>query len=197
MRQHKGGNMQPKDANEVLSEHEKQCQAALVAFKRDLQKLRTGRASAALVEGLQVDYYGAKTALSHLAQISTPESRQILVQVYDNNAVVAVDKAIRSSDLGFNPARDGNTLRITVPALTEESRKEIVKHLHKMGEEIRVSVRNHRRDANELLKKFEKAGDLTKDDAKKSLDRVQKLTDQYIQEVDKHLAAKEKECMEV
>ncbi len=120
-----------------------------------------------------------------------------MVQVYDSGAVVAVDKAIRSADLGFNPMRDGNTLRILVPALTEETRRDIVKHLHKMGEEIRVSIRNHRRDANELLKKLEKAGDLTKDDAKKTLDKVQKLTDQYTQEVDKLLAAKEKECMEV
>ncbi|HQH26408.1 MAG TPA: ribosome recycling factor [Oligoflexia bacterium] len=189
--------MQAKDANAVVSEHEKQCQAAIGAFKRELQKLRTGRASAALVEGIHVDYYGAKTALSHLAQISTPEPRQIVVQVYDSGAVVAVDKAIRSADLGFNPMRDGNTLRILVPALTEETRRDIVKHLHKMGEEIRVSIRNHRRDANELLKKLEKAGDLTKDDAKKTLDKVQKLTDQYTQEVDKLLAAKEKECMEV
>ena len=189
--------MQPKNAQEVISEHEKQYQAAITALKRDLHKVRSSRASTSLVEGLQVDYYGTKTALSHLAQISAPEPRLITVAVYDANAVSAIDKAIRASDLGFNPMREGNTLRILVPALTEESRREIVKHLHKMAEEIRVSVRNHRRDANELLKRFEKDGSLAKDDAKKSTDKIQKQTDFAIQEIDKLLAAKEKECMEV
>lgn len=189
--------MQPKDAKQALTEHEKQCQAAVAAFKREMQQMRTGRASASLIENVQVDYYGTKTALSHLAQITSPEARLLLVQVYDANAVVAVDKAIRSADLGFNPSRDGNSLRIVVPALNEETRKEIVKHLHKMAEDIRVSVRNHRRDANEFLKKFEKDSAITKDESKKSQERVQKLTDQYIQEIDKLLAAKEKECMEV
>ena len=189
--------MNPKGAQEVVAQHEKQCQGAIASFKRELQKLRTGRASASLLEGIHVDYYGSKTALSHLGQITAPEARTILIQVYDANAVSVIDKAIRAADLGFNPSREGNTLRIVVPALTEQTRKEIVKHLHKMAEEIRVSIRNHRREANEHIKKLEKDSELTKDDAKKDMDKVQKLTDHYNGEVDKLLAAKEKECMEV
>jgi ribosome recycling factor len=189
--------MHAEDIDEVLLNNEEHCSGAVQAFKRDLQKVRSGRASASLLEGITVDYYGAKTALSHLGQISVPEPRQILVQVYDSNAVSAVEKAIQSSDLGFNPARDGNTLRVVVPQLTQERRKEIVRHLHKMAEEIRVSVRNHRRESNDLLKKFEKDGTATKDDVKRAMDKIQKQTDGFITEIDKLLEAKEAECMEV
>lgn len=189
--------MEPKDAEEVLLEHEAECDGALSAFMRDLKKMRTGRASASLLEGITVDYYGAKTPLMHLGQVTAPEPRLIVVQVYDANAVSSVEKAIQSSDLGFNPARDGNTLRITVPPLTEETRKEVVRHLHKMAEDIRISIRNHRRDANDCLKKAEKEGGLAQDEAKRCLDKVQKQTDRFIAEVDKLLAAKEAECMEV
>ena len=189
--------MEPKDANEVIAQQQQKSQNSITAFKRDLQKLRTGRASASLLEGIMVDYYGTKTALSHLGQVSVPEARQLVVQVYDANAVSSVEKAIKSSDLGFNPARDGNTLRITVPQLTEQTRKEVVRHLHKMAEEIRVSIRNHRREANEQLKKLEKDGELAQDQAKKMLEKVQKQTDTLIAEVDKLLAVKEAEVMEV
>lgn len=189
--------MQAKDATEVIAQHEQQCVAAVTAFKREMQKMRSGRASTSLLEGIHVDYYGAKTPLSHLGQLTSPEPRLLVVQVYDSNAVTAVEKAIRSSDLGFNPSREGNTLRINVPVLTEESRKEIIRHLHKMAEEKKVSIRNHRRESNELLKKFEKDGSLAQDEAKKTLDKVQKLTDQYIADVDKVLKAKEAEVMEV
>lgn len=181
----------------ILKKLQDQCLGAVAAFKRDLQKVRTGRASAGLLENIQVEYYGSKTQLSHLAQLSTPEARTIVVQVYDASAVQAVEKAIKSSDLGFNPMREGNVLRVSVPALTEEVRREIVKHLHKMAEEMRVSVRSHRRDANDEAKKLEKDGDLTKDDAKKLQDKVQKQTDQSIAEIDKLLTAKEGEITEV
>ena len=144
-----------------------------------------------------VDYYGAKTQLSHLGQVSSPEARQLVVQIYDNNAVESVEKAIRSADLGFNPSREGNTLRINVPPLTEQSRKEIVKMLHKMAEEIKVSIRNHRREANDQIKAGEKEGDVSKDDAKRVMESVQAQTDEFIKQVDVHLAAKEAECMEV
>ncbi len=181
----------------ILSENEEQCKAAVAAFKREIQKLRTGRASSSLVEGVQVDYYGAKTSIAHLGQISTPEPRLIVIQLYDAGAAPAAEKAIRSAGLNLNPTREGNLIRILIPQLTEETRKEIVRHLHKLGEDIKVSIRSHRRDANDKLKALEKDGDLNKDDAKKSQDRIQKQTDQYIAEVDKLLVTKEAECLEV
>lgn len=184
-------------AAEILDTHESECKSAVAAFKRDLQKMRTGRASGSLIENVVVDYYGNKTPVVHLGQISTPEARLIVVQVYDAGAAPAVEKAIRNAGLNFNPTREGNTVRISVPPLTEESRKEIVRHLHKMAEEIKVSIRNHRRDANEGIKKLEKDSVLTKDDAKKTLDRIQKQTDAYTDEVDVLLKQKEAECMEV
>lgn len=181
----------------ILSEHRDECEKAYEAFKRDMKKMRTGRANASVLEGISVDYYGSKTALSHLGQISSPEPRILAIQVFDQGAVEACEKAILAANLGFNPNREGNTLRINVPTLTEESRKEIVKGLHKQAEEIRISVRNHRRDANDTLKKLEKEGSIAKDDAKKALDKVQKQTDEFIKEIDTHLSQKEAECMEV
>ena len=185
------------NANEVVAEHDEQCKAALTSFKRELQKVRTGRASASLLEGVMVDYYGSKTALTHLGQITTPEPRLISIQVYDANAAAAIEKAIHGAGLGFNPSREANTIRVMVPPLTEESRKEIVKRLHKLAEDIKVSIRNHRRDANELVKKLEKDGDVAKDESAKVLDRIQKQTDNSSKEVDALLKAKEAECMEV
>jgi ribosome recycling factor len=185
------------DAENIIKKHNEECLAAIQAFKRDLQKVRTGRASAALLEGIAVDYYGAKTHLEHLGQISTPEARLIVIQVYDASAVQAVEKAIMSANLGLNPSREGNTIRVSVPVLTQDARKNIVRALHKQAEDMRVSVRNRRRDANDELKELEKSGELTKDDSKKSMDRIQKQTDSAIVEIDKLLAAKEAECMEV
>jgi len=181
----------------MLKKLEEQCVAAIAAFKRDLSKVRTGRASSGLLENIMVDYYGSKTHLSHLAQISTPEARTIVVQVYDAGAVQAVEKAIKTSDLGFNPMREGNMLRVSVPALTQEVRKEIVKLLNKMGEEMKVSVRNHRRDSMDMLKKLEKDGEVTKDDTKKLTDKIQKQIDSTISEIEKLLTSKEAEITEV
>ncbi len=181
----------------VLKSHEEECKDALAAFRRELQKVRTGRASGSVLEGVMVDYYGSKTSLSHLGQVTTPEARLIVIQVYDANAAVAVEKAIHSAGLGFNPSREGNTIRIVVPPLTEETRKDIVRHLHKLAEEYRVSIRNHRRDANESVKKLEKDGTIAKDEVARSLEKVQKQTDSSIAELDKALAQKEAECMEV
>ena len=181
----------------ILKKYEEECRAAVDAFRRELQKVRTGRASGSVLEGIVVEYYGTKTALSHLGQITTPEARLIVIQVYDSNAAVAVEKAIHSAGLGFNPSREGNTIRIVVPPLTEETRREIVKHLHKMAEDYRVSVRNHRRDANDAIKKLEKEGTVAKDEAGRVLEKVQKQTDASISDIDKVLAQKEAECMEV
>ncbi len=185
------------DGDKVIAKNKELCLGAIAAFKRDLLKMRTGRASASLVEGVMVDYYGQKTTLKHLAQISTPEARLIVLQVYDQGAVASVEKAIQSAGLGFNPSRDGNTVRISIPPLTEDSRKEIVKHLHRAAEEIRVSIRNHRRDSNEEIKKLEKDSVLTKDEAKRAMDKIQKQTDTAVGDVDTQLKAKEAECMEV
>lgn len=184
-------------SKEILDLHNEECAAALESFKRDLQKVRTGRASPGLVEGLLVDHYGTKTQLSHLGQISAPEARLITVQVFDASAVGAVEKAIQTSSLGLNPSVEGNLIRVNIPTLTEESRKEIVKHLNKLAEDIKVSIRNHRRDSNDIAKKQEKDGSLSKDDAKKLLDNIQKQTDSMTAEVDVLLKNKESECMEV
>ena len=187
-------NISPED---VLTEHKNECAGALQALTRELQRFRTGRASPGLLDSVVVDYYGAKTQLMHLGQISVPEPRLIVVQVYDASAAVSVEKAIQNAGLGLNPSREGSTLRITVPPLTEESRKELVKRLHKLAEDVRVSVRNHRRDANDLVKSLEKDGDLPKDDATKLSEKIQKQTDATIAEVDKLIAAKEAECLAV
>ncbi len=185
------------EIKDVLELHKESCKTSIAAFKRDMQKMRTGRASTSLLEGLMVDYYGTKTSIMQLGQVSSPEARQLLVQIYDANAVESVEKAIQTSDLGFNPSRDGNTLRILVPTLTEETRRDIVKHLHKVAEEYRISIRNHRRDSNDELKKAEKNGLANKDDCKRGLDQIQEQTNTYIAEIDSLLAAKEAECMEV
>ena len=182
---------------EVIAENKDNSSSSIEAFKRELQKIRTGRASAGLVEGINVDYYGSKTSLAHLGQITTPEANQILIQVFDAGAVESVEKAIMSSELGFNPSRDGNTLRIIVPPLTEERRKDIVKLLNKTAEDIRVSIRNHRRDANDAIKSLEKENAISKDDAKRATESIQKQTDLSIAEVDKLLAEKEEECLQV
>ncbi|MCC6220839.1 MAG: ribosome recycling factor [Deltaproteobacteria bacterium] len=181
----------------ILADHSSKCAKSLEAFKRDLAKVRTGRASSGLVEGIVVEYYGAKMPVNQLAQITTPEARLIVLQVYDMNAVSAVQKAIQASGLGFNPSSEGNLVRIVVPALTEDSRKDLIKHLHKMAEEIKVSIRNHRRDANDAIKKHEKDGTVSKDASQRSQESVQKQTDSSIAQVDKGLTAKEAEIMEV
>ena len=184
-------------APEVIKHHEQAVKEVVSAFRRELQKVRTGRASTSVLEGVLVDYYGSKTALVHLGQITVPEPRLISIQVYDTGALAAIEKAIHGAGLGLNPAREGNTIRLMVPPLTEETRRDIVKHLHKMTEDFRVSVRNHRREANDGLKKLEKDSLLSKDEVAKTMDKVQKQTDAAIAEIDKALAQKEAECLEV
>ncbi len=185
------------DVNQTIAKHDEQCKSAIAALKRDFQKVRSGRASAGLLEGIIVDYYGSKTPLNKIAQISTPEARLIVIQVYDAGAGQAVEKAIQSSDLGLNPNREGNVIRVQIPPLTEQTRKDLAKHLHKLAEEVRVSIRTHRRDANDHIKKLEKDSEITKDDSKRCQDKVQKQTDNYIAQVDQALQAKEAELMEV
>ena len=159
--------------------------------------MRSGRASTALLEGLHVDYYGTSVPLMQLGMVNAPEPRLLTVQIYDRGAVDAVEKAIQSSELGLNPSRDGNLLRIVIPSLTEERRKDLIKKLHKMGEEAKVAIRNHRRDQIDFLKKQEKDKAISEDDLRKASEDVQKVTDKYTSEIDHVLAAKEKEMMEV
>ncbi|MDR2337843.1 MAG: ribosome recycling factor [Deltaproteobacteria bacterium] len=185
------------DSNNIINQHHNACEKVLAAFKKELHGIRTGRASTGLVENIMVDYYGAKTPISHLGQLSTPEARVILIQTYDPAATPTIEKAIQMSNLGINPARDGNSIRLIVPPLTEQSRKELVKMVARLAEEMKVSTRNHRRDANEEIKKLEKEGTLTKDELKKAQDKIQKQTDITIEEIERIFKAKEAECLEV
>lgn len=169
---------------------------ALTALKKELASLRAGRASVGLVDRIQAEYYGALTPLNQLANITTPDSRTLSIQPWDKSSIGAIEKAIMKSDLGLTPANDGNSIRIVIPALTEERRAELVKTTKKYGEEAKVAVRNIRRDANDDIKKLEKAG-VPEDESRRHQDDIQKSTDKYIAEIDKALAAKEKEIMEV
>lgn len=180
-----------------FTELQKEMDKSVLAFRKDLAKIRTGRASTALLEGITVDYYGTSTPLNQLANLSAPEPRLIVIQPYDPKAIGNMEKAILKSDLGLTPNNDGKVIRIPIPELTEERRRELAKHIKKIAEEFRVSVRNHRRLAVEKLKELEKKKELTQDDLKHAQDRVQKMTDEYILRVDKVLKAKEDEIMEV
>jgi len=173
------------------------CRNTIEHFKKEMKAVRTGRASAGLLEGLTVDYYGAQTPLIQLGMINVPESRLITITVYDRGAVEAVEKAIQQADLGLNPSRDGGLIRIAIPALTEERRKDLVKKVHKMGEEAKVVIRNHRREANDAIKAQLKDKDIAEDDARRGNDEIQKLADKSIIDLDGIVQQKEKEIMEV
>ncbi len=169
---------------------------SIANLEREFNRVRTGRATPALLDGIRADYYGAPTPLNQMASLSVPEPRLILIQPWDVTSCGAIEKAILKSDLGLTPQSDGKVIRISVPPLTEERRRELVKVVRKMGEETKVAVRNARRDANEMLKELQKEGDISEDDSHKGKDQIQKITDEYVAKVDEHLAAKEKEIME-
>ena len=183
--------------DEVIEEARGQMEQALGAFKHELSRVRTGRASTALLEGLHVNYYGAKTPLRQVAGLAAPEPRLLVITPYDKGAMHEIEKAIQTSDLGLTPMNDGKIIRIPIPELTEQRRKELVKHVRKMAEDFRVSVRNHRRDANEMLRELHKEKQVTDDDLRVAETKVQQYTTEYIDKVDKVLAAKEAEIMEV
>ncbi|HEY6395363.1 MAG TPA: ribosome recycling factor [Candidatus Binataceae bacterium] len=182
---------------EVIDLARREMEKTLDAFKHELSRVRTGRASTALVEGLQVNYYGAKTPLRQLAGLAAPEPRLIVITPYDKSAMHEIEKAIQTSDLGLTPMNDGKLIRIPIPELTEDRRKELVKHIRKIAEEFRVGVRNHRRDANDMLKEMHKDKQVTDDDLRASEVKVQQFTADFIEKIDKVLAAKEGEIMEV
>ena len=170
---------------------------SISAFSENLKKIRTGRATVNLLDGVMVDYYGAMTPLNQVASVSTPEARTILVQPWDKGMLKNIEKAIQKAELGFNPIADGAVVRVSIPALTEETRKEIVKDAKNIAEQSRIIIRNLRRDANEAAKKALKEHKITEDNEKQSLDEIQKLTDNYIKEVNTILEKKEKEILEI
>jgi ribosome recycling factor len=180
-----------------LNDIKRRMQGAVQSVKHDLNSLRTGRASASVLDPIMVEAYGARTPLAQVATVSVPEARLISVQVWDRSMAAAVDKAIRESDLGLNPQTEGQVIRIRIPELNEQRRKELVKVAHKYAEEARIAVRHVRRDGMDLLKKMEKDGLAAKDDVAKQTDLVQKATDQSVSDIDQALAAKEKEIMQV
>jgi ribosome recycling factor len=166
------------------------------ALENDLKKIRTGRASLSILDDIRVDYYGTLTPLNQMASLSTPESRLIMIQPWDVSVIKDVEKAILKSDLGLTPSNDGKVIRISIPPLTEERRKQLVKVIYKKSEEHKISVRNIRRDTNDLLKSLKKDGDISEDDAFKAQDQVQKITDEHIKLIDDVCKNKEKEILE-
>lgn len=183
--------------NEELELAQMEMDEALNAFRAELARVRTGRASTALLENLYVNYYGARTPLRQLAGLAAPEPRLLIVTPYDKGAMSEIEKAIQTSDLGLNPINDGKVIRIPIPELNEERRKELVRHIRKIAEEFRVSIRNHRRDANDHLKAQHKDKKITDDELHAAEAKVQALTTEHIEKIDHVLAAKEAEIMEV
>jgi ribosome recycling factor len=184
-------------SSETISDADHKMGRAVEAMERDFQGIRTGRASTALVERIHVDYYGTQTPLNQLAGISVPESHQIVIQPWDRAVLGAIEKAIQKSELGLVPNVDGTVVRLNIPPLTEERRKDLVKSVHKRMEEARVEIRNFRRDAADGLKKEEREGTVGADDSHRQLDQLQRTTDRWIGEVDRLGQAKEQEVMEV
>ena len=166
-------------------------------LKEDLNTVRAGRANAALLDQITVDYYGVQTPVKNLSNIQVPDPRTLMIIPFDPKSLKNIEKAIQMSNLGINPTNDGRNIRLVIPPLTEERRKDLTKLIKKMGEESKVAVRNCRREANEQIKKAEKAGDLTEDDVKKDLDEIQKMTDKCMKDIDQIIAAKDKEIMEI
>ncbi len=172
-------------------------ETTLAAMRRELGRVRTGRASASLFDGVAVEYYGTQTPLNQIATVAVPEPRLVTIQAYDRSAIAGIERAILKADLGLTPANDGQLIRVPIPELSEERRKDLVKQVRKTAEEYRVSVRNHRRAAIEELKSMQKGKEITEDDVKHGQDRIQKITTDFVGKVDGFLKAKEEEIMEV
>jgi ribosome recycling factor len=180
-----------------IAQARKRMDKAIDDFRRELATIRTGRASISILDNVQVDYYGVPTPINQVAQLATPEPTMVTVQPYDVSLVGPVEKAIRASDLGLNPSNDGRIIRIPIPALTEERRKQLAKHVHKVLEEHRTAVRNIRRDVNDHLKKMLKDKTISEDDEKHALTDIQKLTDDYIHKLEEVAKKKEQEILTV
>ncbi len=181
----------------VLKDTEDKMKKSLQSVQRDFNSLRTGKASAALLDSVRVDYHGTMMPLNQIASISTPEARLLIVQAWDKSVVGEISKAIQLADLGLNPMVEGNIIRLPIPPLNEERRRDLVKHAKKIAEEGKVAIRNIRREANDALKKLEKDKKISEDEQKRALDKVQKITDDYSVKIDQVTSAKEKDIMEV
>ncbi len=181
----------------IIKQTEDKMKKSLAALEDEFNTLRTGRASPALFDKIRVEYYGNPTPLNQVATISVPEARLVVIQPWDKSVIGDIEKAIQKSELSVNPSNDGKVIRISIPPLTEERRKEYVKLAKNMAEQSRVSIRNVRRDANDELKQAEKDGELSEDELKRAEDEVQKLTDRYVEDVNTMLEAKEKEILEI
>jgi ribosome recycling factor len=184
-------------ADDILKDLHDRIARTLEQLKQDLTAVRTGRASLHLLDGVKVDYYGTVTPLNQVATLSVPEARLIMVKPWEKNMIPVIEKAIRDANLGVNPMSDKDLVRVPIPALTEERRKEIVKKVKHNGEEHKIAIRNERRDAKELIEVAQKDGDISEDEAKKFLEKVQKETDDGVKKVDEIVAAKEKEVMQI
>ncbi|EJA1899836.1 ribosome recycling factor [Staphylococcus pseudintermedius] len=182
---------------EIIQDAKTRMKKSTENLSRELAQINAGRANSNLLAGVQVDYYGAPTPVQQLASINVPEARLLVVSPYDKTSLADIEKAIIAANLGINPTSDGDVIRIMVPALTEERRKEIVKEVKKTGENAKVSIRNIRRDANDTLKRQEKDGDISEDELRNGSDEVQKITDSSIKEIDQLVADKEKDIMSV
>jgi len=181
----------------IFEELKDNMEKGIAALEKSFSKVRTGRASIALLDGIRVEYYGTQTPLNQVATLSVPESRLIVISPWDSSIIGLIEKAIQKSDLGLMPSNDGKVIRLSIPALTEERRKELVKVVKKMSEESKVNIRNIRRDANEQLKDLKKDNTLSEDELFRHQEEVQKVTNKYIEKVDQVLAMKEKEIMEI
>ena len=182
---------------EIQNKLQQQMDKTIEALKHEFSTIRAGRANAQMLDKIRVDYYGTPTPINQIGAISVPEPRTLMISPWDKSAMSEIEKAIRNSDLGLNPTSDGDVIRINVPALTEERRKELAKKAHKVGEEFKVRLRNERRDANDKFKKMEKDGEITADELKKAQEDVQKTTDKYVKEIDTLVDAKEADIMAV
>ena len=182
---------------DILNEYAANADKSIQSLQKDLIKVRTGRASTALIDHVHVDYYGSKTPITQVANLTTPDARTIQIVAWEPSMLGAIEKAIFEANVGFTPQNDGKVIRITMPPLTEDRRKEMVKMIKKTGEDTKVAIRNHRRDANEVVKKQEKDKVLTADESKKLQEQIQKKTDDKVAEVDKIIATKEKEIMTI
>ena len=183
--------------DEVLKDLREEMEQTVVAMRRELGRTRTGRASTALLEGITVEYYGASTPLNQLATVNAPEPRLLVVQPFDRGVINDIERAILQGDLGLVPSNDGRIIRVPIPELTEERRRDLVKHVRKIAEDYRVSLRNHRRDANEMLKVMQKDKEITEDDHRRGHDKIQELTKEYTEKLDAVLKDKEEEIMEI
>jgi len=182
--------------NSIINDSKSKMSKAIESLKSEFSRLRLGRATPNLLDGIKVEYYGALTPINQVGNISVPEAKLLIIQPWDTTAIPAIEKAIIKSDLGLNPQTDGKLIRIPIPALTDERRKELVKHTKKLAEEAKVSIRNIRRQANDEFKALEKKKEISEDESKKEIEKTQKLTDDFVKNIDDILILKEKEILD-